>query len=61
MTISSKNDEVNYFKELSFYNEFIKKPEIKRLKIFDLLAELPSYNQLNIIKTDQAFKGYARS
>ena len=61
MTISSKNDEVNYFKELSFYNEFIEKPEIKLLKIFDLLAELPSYNQLNIIKTDQAFNGYARS
>ena len=61
MTISSKNDDVNYFKELPFYNEFIEKPKIKRLKNVDLLAEQPFYEQLNIIKTDQAFKGYARS
>ena len=27
----------------------------------DLLAELPFYDELNIIKADQAFKGYARS
>ena len=52
---------MNYFKELPFYNEFTKKPKIKRLKNVDLLAELPFYDQLNIIKTDQAFKGYARS
>ena len=41
MTISSKNVDVNYFKELPFYNEFIKKPKIKRLKNVDLLAEQP--------------------
>ena len=58
MTILSN---VDYFKELPFYNEFIEKPKIKRLKNVDLLAELPFYDQLNIIKTDQAFKGYARS
>ena len=61
MTISSKNNDVNLFKELPFYNEPIKKPKIKRLKNVDLLAELPFYDQLNIIKTDQAFKGYGRS
>ena len=61
MTISSKNDDVNYFKELPFFNVSIEKPKIKRLKNVDLLAELPFYDQLNIIKTDQAFKGYARS
>ena len=27
----------------------------------DLLTELPFYDQLNIIITDQAFSGYARS
>ena len=43
------------------YNEFIEKSKIKRLKNIDLLAELPFYDQLNIIKTDQAFSGYARS
>ena len=61
MTISFKNNDVNYFKELPFHSEFIKKKKIKHLKNVDLLAELPFYDQLNIIKTDQAFKGYARS
>ena len=40
-----------------FLNVSIEKPKIKRLKNVDLLAELPFYDQLNIIKTDQAFKG----
>ena len=61
MTISSKNNDVNYFKELPFYNKFIKKPKIKRLKNVDLLAEQPFCKQLSIIKTNQAFKGYAMS
>ena len=52
---------VDYFKELPFYNVSINKPKIKRLKNIDLLAELPFYDQLNIIKTDHAFSGYAMS
>ena len=52
---------VDYFKELPFFNVSIKKPKIKRLKNVDLLAELPFYDQLNIIKTDHAFSGYAMS
>ena len=52
---------VNYFKELPFYNELIEKPKIKRLKNTDRLAELPFYEQLSIIKTNQAFRGYAMS
>ena len=51
----------DYFKERSFFNASIEKPKIKRLKNIDLLAELPFYDQLNIIKTDQEFSGYARS
>ena len=39
----------------------IDKPIIKPLKNIDLLAELPFYNQLNIIKTEHAFIGYAMS
>ena len=39
----------------------IDKPIIKRLKNIDLLAELPFYNQLNIIRTEHAFSGYAMS
>ena len=49
---------INYFKELPFYNEHIEKPKIKRLKNNDLLAELPFFVQLSI-KTNQTFQGYA--
>ena len=58
MTISSN---IDYFKELPYFNEVIEKPKIKRLKNVDLLAEQPFYEQLGIIKTDQAFSGYAMS
>ena len=50
----------NYFKELPFYNKPIERP-IKRLKNIHPLVELPFHEQLDVIKTDQAFKGYARS
>ena len=56
MTILSN---INYFKELPFYNKHIEQPKIKRLKNIDLLAELPFYEQLNIAKTNQAVRGYA--
>ena len=52
---------VSYFKELPFYNKPIEKPKIRRLKNIDLLAEQPFYEQLNIIKTNQAFRGYVMS
>ena len=52
---------VDYFKELPFYNASIDKLIIKRLKNIDLLVEFPFYNQLNIIRTDHAFSGYAMS
>ena len=52
---------INYFKELSFYNTAIEKPKIKRLKNIDLLIESSFYMQLSIIKANQAFKGYAIS
>ena len=64
MTILSKtkshSDVINYFKELPFYNKPIQRP-FKRLKNIDRLAELPFYEQLSIIKTNQVFKGYAMS
>ena len=31
------------------------------MKNIDRLAELPFYEQLSVIKTDQAFRGYAMS
>ena len=52
---------INYFKELPFFNESIDKPKIKRLSDINLLAELPFYERLGVIKTNQAFSGYARS
>ena len=52
---------MNYFKELPFFNVSIDKPKIKRLTNINWLDELPFYEQLSVIKTDQAFNGYARS
>ena len=54
--VKSNPDVVNYFKELPFYNK-----HIKRLKNIDLLSELSFYEELNVIKTDHAFREYAVS
>ena len=59
--IKSHSDVIDYFKELPFYNKPIKKPKVKRLKNIDQLIELPFYEQLDVIKTDQAFSGDAIS
>ena len=65
MAILSKvkphSDAIDYFKELPFYNKPIKKPKLKCLKNIDRLVELPFYEQLSVIKTDQAFRGYTMS
>ena len=61
MTALSEIDTVEDFKELPFYKEPIEKPKPKQLKNIDLLAELPFYKQLSIIKTNHAFQGYAMS
>ena len=51
-----------YFREIPFYNRLIEKPEMKRLKNIDQLAELPFFfEQLSIIKMSQVFSGYAMS
>ena len=59
--VKSHSDTGDYFKELPFYNKPMEKPEVKRLKNIDRLAELPFYEQLSVIKTNQAFRGYAMS
>ena len=51
--------DLNNFKELPFYNKPIKKPKVKCLKNIDQLSELPFYEQLSVIKTNQALRGYA--
>ena len=61
MTVLSKikpySDAIDYFKELPFYNKPIEKLKVNRLKNIDRLVELPFYEQLSVIKIDQAFKG----
>ena len=57
----SHSDVIDYFKELPFYKKIIKKPKLKGLKNIDQLIELPFYEQLDVIKIDQAFNGYAIS
>ena len=59
--IESHFDIVEYFKEIPFYNKHIGKPKIKRLKSLDLISELHFYEQMNVITTNHAFRGYARS
>ena len=55
MTVLSKVDTVENFKELPFYAKPIEKPKIKRLKNIDRLVELPFYKQLGVTKLNQAF------
>ena len=59
--IKSHPGVVDYFKEVRFYNKRIGKPKIKRLKDVDLLSELSFYEELNVIKTNHTFGGYAMS
>ena len=59
--VKSHLDIVDYFKELLFYKTYIEKPKIKCFKNNDLLSELPFYEELNMIKINHAFRGYAMS
>ena len=59
--IKSHSDTVDYFKELPFYNKPIKKPKVKRLKNIYQFTELLFHEQLSVIKTNHAFRGYAMS
>ena len=59
--IKSRPGVVNYFKEIPLYKKQIEKPRIKRLKNFDLLSELLFYEELNLIKTNHASRGYEMS
>ena len=65
MTVLSKVkrhcDAAGYFEKLPFFNKPIEKPNVKRLKNIDRLTELPFCEQLSVIKTEQAFSGYAMS
>ena len=59
--IKSHLDVVDYFKELPFNNKHIEKPKIKCLKNVGMLSEVSFYEELNVIKTNHAFRGYVMS
>ena len=59
--VKSHPGAVDYFKEFPFSNKQIEKPKIKCFKNIDLFCELLFYKELNVIKTDHAFRGYAMS
>ena len=65
MTIKTKTKShpgvVDFFKEIPFYNKHIEKPKVKRLKNFDLLSELPLFEELNVTKINHAFREYGIS
>ena len=52
---------VDYFKEIPFYYKHTEKPKTQHLKNINLLSKLPFYEELNVIKTNHAFKGYEMS
>ena len=49
------------FQILPFYNSLIEKPSVKHLLSIELLHELPLYDELGVVKSSKAFKGYAKS
>ena len=59
--IKSHPGVVHYFKEIPFYNKHIEKPNIKRFKNIDLLSELSFHEEINVKKTNHAFRGYSMS
>ena len=61
MSFWDEKEAKGLFQELPFYNTFIEKPRIKRLKDIDLLHELPFCNERSIEKISKTFKRYTRS
>ena len=61
MSFCEKEVAKKLFKERPFYNTSINKPYIKGLNNMDLLHGPPFYNELNIVETSKAFRGYRRS
>ena len=47
--------------EQPFYKQPIKNPSIKKLRNFELLRELPFYDDINILRKERAFKKYTKT
>ena len=47
--------------EQPFYKQSIEKPFIKKLSNYELLCELPLYDDINILRKEKALRGYAKT
>ena len=47
--------------EQLFYKQPIKRPHIKKLSSYELLRELPFYDDINISRKERAFRGYVET
>ena len=47
--------------EQPFHKQPIKKPRIKKLSYYELLRELPFYDDINISRKERAFRRYAET
>ena len=55
MSFSDENETKRFLKEQPFYNASVYKPKIKYLNDVNMLRELPFCDELNILKTAEAF------
>ena len=55
--MSSQGNNTNLLEELLFYEKTIK-PHVKKLRNFELLHELPFYDDINFLRKEWAFKKY---
>ena len=58
--MSSQGNNINLLEQLPYYGKTIK-PRVKKLSNFELLRELPFYNNINISRKERAFKKYAET
>ena len=47
--------------EQPFYKQSIKNPGVQKLRNFELLRELPFYDDINISRKERTFKGYVKT
>ena len=57
MIVSSQGNNINLLEQLPFYGKTIK-PRVKKLSNFELLLELPFYDEIDISRKERAFKKY---
>ena len=58
--MSSQGNNINLLDQFPFYGKIIK-PRITKLSNFELLRELPFYDDINISRKERGFKKYAET